>query len=165
MILAGVKARQYGDYRPLDELYERVLTHRSTNTAWRQVIDHVLLAELLSEVGDVERGLAALDAIPSELRDVTLASEIRRVRGELLLGRNQRDEGERLLREAIEMARRRSERILELRGTTSLARVWRQQGRRDEARRMLADIYAWFTEGFDTQDLRTANALLQELEE
>jgi len=94
-----------------------------------------------------------------------LAPEVRRVHGELLLRRNEREHGERQLHEAIEMARRRSERILELRGTTSLAREWRQQGRRDEARRMLADIYGWFTEGFDTQDLRTANALLQELEE
>jgi class 3 adenylate cyclase/tetratricopeptide (TPR) repeat protein len=163
VILAGVNARQSGDYRPLDELYERMLTYRSTSTAWRQVIDHVLLAELLGEVGDVERGLAALDRIPPELRDVTLASEIRRVRGDLLLRRNERDEGERQLQEAIEMARRRSERSLELRATTSMARLWRAQGRRHEAHQMLGEIYNWFTEGFDTADLREAKTLLDEL--
>jgi len=61
------------------------------------------------------------------------------------------------------MARRRSQRILELRATTSLARLWQQEGRRDEARQMLGEIYGWFTEGFDTGDLREAKALLEEL--
>jgi len=140
-----------------------MLTYRATSTAWRQVIDHVLLAELLGEVGDVERGLAALDRIPPELRDVTLASEIRRVRGDLLLRRNERDEGERQLQQAIEMARRRSERSLELRATTSMARLWRAQGRRHEAHQMLGEIYNWFNEGFDTADLREAKTLLDEL--
>ena len=61
------------------------------------------------------------------------------------------------------MARHRSERSLELRATTSLARLWRQQGRREEARQMLAEIYGWFTEGFDTRDLQEASALLERL--
>ncbi len=162
VILSCVQARQRGDYRSLDELCEQLPARRSGVTAFRRVINLVLLADLLSEVGDVDRALTALDAIPPEHRNTILAPEIRRVRGELLL-RSDRDQGERQLREAIEMARRRSERILELRATTSLARLWRQEGRREEARRMLAGIYGWFTEGFDTADLKDARALLDEL--
>jgi predicted ATPase len=64
---------------------------------------------------------------------------------------------------AIEIARRQEGKSLELRATVSLCRLWQQQGKKDQARRILADIYAWFTEGFDTLDLQQANALLQEL--
>jgi len=84
------------------------------------------------------------------------------VRGELLLRRGEREAGERQLGEAIELARRRSERILELRATTSLVSPWRQEGRRNDARRLLAEIYGWFTEGFDTADLREARTLLDD---
>jgi len=65
--------------------------------------------------------------------------------------------------QAIEIARRQSAKSYELRATTSLARLLTSQGRRDEARTMLADIYNWFTEGFDTADLIDAKALLAEL--
>jgi predicted ATPase len=68
-----------------------------------------------------------------------------------------------VFRTAIEIARRQSARSPELRATTSLARLLAKQGKRDEARAMLADIYGWFTEGFDTVDLREAKALLDEL--
>jgi predicted ATPase len=61
------------------------------------------------------------------------------------------------------MARSRSAKSWELRATTSLARVLRDTGRRDEARAMLAEIYGWFTEGFDTADLKDAKALLEDL--
>ena len=69
------------------------------------------------------------------------------------------------MRKAIEVARRQESRWWELRATTSLARLLRDSGRRDEARSMLADIYGWFTEGFDTADLKDAKALLEELSE
>jgi predicted ATPase len=67
------------------------------------------------------------------------------------------------LHKAIEVARRQEARFYELRATTSLARLLAKQDRRDEARAMLADIYAWFTEGFDTTDLKEAGALLDQL--
>ena len=60
-------------------------------------------------------------------------------------------------------ARRQSGRSLELRAATSLARLWQQQGRTDEARDLLSPVYDWFTEGFDTRDLKDAKALLEEL--
>jgi predicted ATPase len=70
---------------------------------------------------------------------------------------------EQCFRTAIEIARRQSARSPELRATTSLARLLAKQGKRDEARAMLAEIYGWFTEGFDTADLKDAKALLEEL--
>jgi predicted ATPase len=65
---------------------------------------------------------------------------------------------------AIAIARQQQAKSLELRATMSLARLWRTQGKREEARKMLAEIYGWFTEGFDTADLQEAKALLEELE-
>jgi len=147
----------------LEKLYERLMAATLTSTAARRLTSRILLADAASALGDAERALGALDSIPVDLRDVILAPEIRRIRGEVLLRRGERDEGERCLREAIAIARRRSERSLELRATTSLARLLDAKGQRDEGRRLLADIYGWFTEGFETADLRTAHALLDEL--
>ncbi|MBI3303157.1 MAG: hypothetical protein HYZ72_13910 [Deltaproteobacteria bacterium] len=64
---------------------------------------------------------------------------------------------------AIEIARKQQAKSLELRATVSLARLWQQQGETKQARQMLAEIYGWFTEGFDTKDLQEAKALLAEL--
>jgi hypothetical protein len=162
VILACVEARQHADCRRLNELSERLPAVARGAPAWRRVINLALLAECLSDVGNLVRGLMALAAIPPEQRDLMLAPELRRVHGEILLRRNEREQGERELHEAIEMARRRSERIHELRAMASLARSWRQQGRR-EAHRILAESYGWFTEGFETRDLRQAKMLLDEL--
>jgi predicted ATPase len=87
------------------------------------------------------------------------------VKGLLLQAQNQSDgsQAELCFRTAIEIARRQSARSLELQATTSLARLLNKQGKRDEARTMLAEIYDWFTEGFDTADLKEAKALLDEL--
>ena len=64
---------------------------------------------------------------------------------------------------AIEIARRQQAKSFELRAVISLSRLWKRQGKKDEARQMLANIYAWFTEGHETPDLREAKALLEEL--
>ena len=64
----------------------------------------------------------------------------------------------------MEIARRQSAKSLELRAVMSLPRLWQQQGKKEEARRMLAEIYGWFTEGFDTTDLKEARELLKEWE-
>jgi adenylate cyclase len=72
-------------------------------------------------------------------------------------------EAESCYRRAIEIARRQSAKSLELRATTSLARLLDQQGRQDEARRTLGEIYGWFTEGFGTADLKDAKMLLEDL--
>jgi predicted ATPase len=91
-------------------------------------------------------------------------AELRRLKGELLLIGETGDAAQ-CFRDAIEVARRQSAKSWELRATTSLARLLRDTGRRDEARTMLAEIYNWFTEGFDTLDLKDAKALLGELSE
>lgn len=65
---------------------------------------------------------------------------------------------------AIEVARQQGAKALELQSTLSLCRLWRQQGKQEQARHMLADIYNWFTEGFETADLREAKAVLADLE-
>ena len=81
----------------------------------------------------------------------------------LLQAEPHKEEVERCFQTAIEIARRQQAKSLELRATTSLARLLRDAGRRDEARAMLAEIYGWFSEGFDTADLKDAKALLDEL--
>jgi predicted ATPase len=83
--------------------------------------------------------------------------------GVLLLLKAEFDGAENCFRRAIETARKQCARLPELRSTTSLARLLASQGRRDEARTMLSEIYNWFTEGFDTVDLKEAKALLDEL--
>jgi predicted ATPase len=94
-----------------------------------------------------------------------LDAELHRLRAEILLdqGGGPPEEAEDLLRRALEIARAQEAKWFELRAATSLARLLRDRGRRDEARALLAPVYAWFTEGFDTADLKDAKALLEEL--
>jgi predicted ATPase len=91
--------------------------------------------------------------------------ELHRLKGELLLVQDASNaaQAEECFRTAIEISRKQKANSWELRATTSLARLLAKQGNRDEARAMLADIYSWFTEGFDTADLKDAKALLDEL--
>ena len=72
-------------------------------------------------------------------------------------------EAEGYFQKAIEIARRQQAKSLELRVAMSLSRLWQQQGKKEEARQMLAEVYGWFTEGFDTKDLQEAKALLDSL--
>jgi predicted ATPase len=90
-------------------------------------------------------------------------AEIYRLRGVLLLATHDDAEAEHSFTEALTIARRQSAKFWELRAAMSMARLWRDQGRRDEARELLSPIYGWFTEGFDTRDLKEAKALLDEL--
>jgi tetratricopeptide (TPR) repeat protein len=91
-------------------------------------------------------------------------SELYRLKGELLLLQDVDDNGvEQQFVKAIDIARRQEAKSLELRATVSLCRLWQAQGRKEEARQMLSDIYGWFSEGFDTVDLKEAKALLDEL--
>jgi predicted ATPase len=121
-------------------------------------------AEVCAKNGLVEEGLARVeDSLAQPQRDAD--AELYRVRGELLLARVPPDEAqtESSFRKAIQVARGQGARFYELRATISLARLLRDTRRRDEARTMLAEIYNWFTEGFDLPDLKEAKALLEEL--
>ena len=92
-------------------------------------------------------------------------SELQRLKGELHLGNDQSDAAaaEACFIRAIETARAQCAKSLELRAAASLARLWRDQGKRGEARDLLAPVYGWFTEGFDTADLKEAKALLEQV--
>jgi predicted ATPase len=92
-------------------------------------------------------------------------AEIYRLRGVLLLRQPQapRAEAAAWLQRALDVARRQEAKSLEPRAAMSLARLWQQQGKRDKAHALLAPIYGWFTEGFDTADLQEAKGLLKEL--
>jgi len=76
---------------------------------------------------------------------------------------NPQTEAEAYFHKAIEIARKQQAKSLELRAVMSLSRLWQQQGKKEEARQMLAEVYGWFTEGFDTKDLQEAKALLDSL--
>ena len=129
------------------------------------------LCFLASGLGKVGRAREGLEAVEEGLASVAKTGEriygppLHHVKGELLLSQNPSDaaEAEQCFRTAIEIARQQSARSEELRATTSLARLLAKQGRRDEARTMVSEIYGWFTEGFDTADLKDATALLGEL--
>jgi class 3 adenylate cyclase/predicted ATPase len=127
-----------------------------------------LLAEALGTIGHSEEGLTVLAEMLSEV-DITglrfHEAELRRLTGECLLRRAMRDEtrAEACFHQALEIARRQQAKSLELRASMSLSRLWQHQGKRDKARELLAPIYGWFTEGFDTADLQEAKALLTEV--
>jgi predicted ATPase len=82
-----------------------------------------------------------------------------------LAGLSRLEEGQTALNDAIRSARRQQAKSYELRAAMSIARLWRDQGKGDEARELLAPVYGWFTEGFDTLDLKEAKALLKALAE
>jgi predicted ATPase len=127
-----------------------------------------LLAEILAQLGRASDGLAVTAqalTLLSELRQHMWESELLRIRGELLLRQEHPDESEAeaVLRHAIDVARAQQAKSWELRAATSLARLLASQARGGEALAVLAPVYAWFTEGFDTGDLREAKALLDSL--
>lgn len=136
------------------------------------------MTAFLASLGDVFRlagrcaeGLAAIAealTLVEHNGERFYEAEIWRIKGELLLKAATSDaqaEAESCYHKAIEIARRQSAKSWELRAATSLARLWRQQGKTAEAGQMLAQVYGWFTEGFDTADLKDAKALLDELQQ
>jgi predicted ATPase len=126
----------------------------------------ILLADAYRKVQQPQRGLMQLDEAIRLIDDTEIRyyePETHRVRGELRLSMHDNGGAEVSFRKAIAVAQRQSAKFWELRAATSLARLWRDQGKRAEACDLLAPIYGWFTEGFDTPDLKEAKALLEEL--
>jgi class 3 adenylate cyclase/predicted ATPase len=127
---------------------------------------HAFYAEALYLAGATDEALAALDdALPLMERtgERLWQANAMALRGDLLLARGLHADAEVWYRSAIEVARAQSAKMWELRAATRLARLWRQQGKTSEAHDLLAPLYGWFTEGFDTRDLEDAKALLKEL--
>jgi predicted ATPase len=116
--------------------------------------------------GQVDAGLAAAEEGLVAARDTgerIMEAELYRLKAELLRMQGREEQAETELHRALAVARAQQARWWELRSTSSLCRLWRDQGKHEQARQMLADVYAWFTEGFDTPDLQDARALLEEL--
>ena len=128
-----------------------------------------LLAEACARAGQIDEALAMItQALDTATRTGVQANaaELHRLKGELLLQQGApraAAEAEGYFGRAIEIARRQRAKSWELRAATSLARLWRDQGKRKQARKLLSPVYDWFTEGFDTPDLREAGALLDTL--
>jgi len=127
------------------------------------------LAEAYGKTGRGADGLKLIEealVVAGNSGQLPNEPELHRIKGELLiiLDASKPTEAEGCFREAIQKAQRHGAKSWELRATMSLARLLVMQGRRDEARTMLAEIYNWFTEGFDTADLKDAKALLEELQ-
>jgi predicted ATPase len=129
----------------------------------------VLLAEAYGQAGQAEEGLRLLTEALAHM-DTTgernYAVEVYWLKGELLLRQAIPDEAqaETCLHQGLDIARHQQTKSWELRAALSLSRLWQRQGKHAEARQMLAEIYGWFTEGFDTVDLQEARALLEELQ-
>jgi adenylate cyclase len=139
-------------------------TGSSLMTSWVLAV----IAQAQGDFGHFEEALVAIDEALEVIEDTGerfFEAEVHRSKGELLLASRVSNamQAEESFRSAIEIARRQKAKSWELRATASLARLLCGTNRCDEARAMLADIYNWFTEGFDTADLKDAKALLDEL--
>jgi class 3 adenylate cyclase/predicted ATPase len=161
-------ARQGEFVEGLAQMRQGIDESRSTGNVFTLPSFFPALASAYARSGDVSLGLAALEeglAMTRRGGDRFSLPEIHHMKAKLLLARSasDTDAADAAYREAIEVARNQHARLLQLRASTSLARLWRDQGKRGEAFELLAPIYGWFTEGFDTPDLKEAKALLEEL--
>ena len=163
-------ARWHSGYREAGEkeLRNGMALFREQGIRFPLPLCAVLLAEIEDAIGRIEHAVALLD---NTLADAERTGqhhfdvELHRQRGALLLRKTPNDvaAAEGAFIRAIEVARSQQTRTFELRAAISLARLWRDQGKPQQARELLAPVYGWFTEGFDTLDLKEAKALLEEL--
>jgi class 3 adenylate cyclase/predicted ATPase/energy-coupling factor transporter ATP-binding protein EcfA2 len=140
--------------------------YRATGAEYTMPYYIALLARACEIAGQVEQASTLLDdslQIAEQIGERWYASELHRHKGEFLLRQGCLEAAEELYRTALNIAEEQEAKLWELRAAVSLARLGRDQGRRSEACSRLAPVYSWFTEGFDTQDLKTAKALLDEL--
>jgi predicted ATPase len=168
------------------QIRQGLAAYQATGSAMARPWGLALLAEAYGKVGQTEEGLRVLTealTVVAKTGECQYAAELYRLKGVLTLRQchiasakghapiprplppnSQAEvEAEAYFQQAIEIARRQSAKSLELRAVMSLSRLWQQQGKRAEAHELLAEIYNWFTEGFDTVDLQEAKALLDQL--
>jgi predicted ATPase len=152
----------------IEEIQQGLRAFQATGAETARPYYLALLAEAQGTRGEPETGLTVL-AEALTLADTTgerwYEPELYRLKGALLLQQSSDNhlEAESCFHHALEVARAQQAKSFELRTATSLARLWQQQGKRQEAHDLLAPVYHWFTEGFDTADLQEAKALLEEL--
>jgi predicted ATPase len=169
MILRGWALAERGrGTEEIVQIQQGLAAYRATGSVMKQSYYLALLAEAYGKAGQVEEGLKvlaeALTVVHKTGEDVCQA-ELYRLKGELLLLQAVPDatQAEACFQQALAVAHRQQAKSWELRAAISLSRLWHQQSRRDEARELLAPVYYWFTEGFDTVDLREAKGLLEAL--
>ena len=159
----------------LGQREEGMIQLRQGLTDWRAIGTELFVPYFMTVLAD---GYSALKRVDEALAALTEGweaiertgehwweAEVHRLKGDLLLNQSTSDVAQTAdcFRQALDTARRQEAKSLELRAAMSLSRLWQQQGKQEEARQMLADIYSWFTEGFDTADLKEAKVLLEEL--
>ena len=158
----------------LGEADEGIAQMREGIAAWRAMGGQMslpyslaLLAEAYGKAGEVEEGLSVLTealTVVDRTEERVWEAELYRLRGALLLMQGADEaEVEACFQQAIDVARRQSAKSLELRAATSLSRLWQRHGKKDDARKLLQEVYGWFTEGFRTADLKEAKALIDAL--
>jgi len=152
----------------IGQMREGIAELRSIGTLFSLPSFFACLASACAHCGNVGEGLAAVEeglAMTQTGGDRFSLPEIHRIKAKLLLASSvaDSDAAEAAFGEAIEVSCGQQARLLELRAATSLARLWGEQGQRAKAHALLAPVYGWFTEGFDTADLKEAKTLLDEL--
>jgi predicted ATPase len=150
----------------ISQIEEGIAARKAIGVAVGRLFELTLLAEAYGIASRNEEGLGVL-AEALDFADRTgegfYLPEIYRLKGQLLLHESAAEEAASCFGQGLESARRQQAKSLELRAATSLARLWAHQGQRTQAHDLLAPVYGWFTEGFDTADLKDAKALLDEL--
>jgi predicted ATPase len=166
---AWARVRQGEGKQAITDIRSGIAAYRATGAELESSYWFALLADAFATIGAIEEGLAALTEALNLVATTGVLfchAELLRLKGELFLKRNEPNQAEASFREAINVASVQRAKLLELRAATSLARLWRDQGKVKQvkqARELLAPAYGWFTEGFDTRDLKDAKALLEEL--
>jgi len=168
-ILRGwVLSRQGQGEEGITQMRQGLTTHQTTEgeLAWPYFL--ALVSEAYAGIGRAKEGLAVLAealAIVNKNGERFYEAELHRLKGELLLNLcvDNEAEAEACFRQALEVAHWQNAKSLELRAVMGLGRLWQKQGKKEESRKIMTEIYGWFTEGFDTEDLKEAKALLDGL--
>jgi predicted ATPase len=165
----GNAIAQHGEFaQGLAQMREGINELRSIGTSFSLLSLFAGLADACAQCGNVDEGLAVVEEGLALMRtggEYFSLPEIHCIKGKLLLARSVNDTGaaEAAFGEALSIARAQQAKSLELRAATCMARLWRDQGTVRQASELLAPAFGWFTEGFDTHDLKEAKALLEEL--
>jgi predicted ATPase len=147
----------------LRQIRQELAAHQATGSVSGRPWMLVLLAEVCEWTEQTEEGLCAINEALVAPGERFTETERHRLKGQLLLRQAAADQAEACFHQALDIARRQQAKSWELRAAMSLSRLWQRQGKCSAARDLLAPIYGWFTEGFDTADLQEAKALLEEL--
>jgi len=166
ILLARLLVEEGRSEEGIAQLQAKLAAIRAARWGWREAFSLGLVLEGYAGARQPAKGLQLLsDVLADKNIEGFYEPELHRIRGELLLKEpaGLSREAELCFRRAVQITRGRQQKSLELRAVTSLSRLLNRQGKREEARQMLAEIYGWFSEGFDTADLKEAKALLDEL--